>query len=310
MIHPTPAAAKRSERWMTLTLAVAVVAAVALAIAASRMRPEPVAVAEPPLSTALPKAPIAVPSNAAPAGPSGQVLETIAVSKYTYLRLRAAEGEVWAAVPSADIAVGQQVALENAMRMDDFKSSTLKRTFKTIYFGNLAAEAATPTPKFAALDVLALDDDSPLPAGHPDIGGDTPLAAAPSGLDALPTRHPDMAANRSAASVAPVRVEPAHGRNAHVIAELTARRQQLSGQRVRIRGQVTKVTAGIKGRAYFHLRDGAPGAGEATDLVVTAVEPPELGQVATFEGLLRTDVDVGIGYKYALLLEDSVIVPD
>ena len=34
------------------------------------------------------------------------------------------------------------------------------------------------------------------------------------------------------------------------------------------------------------------------------------GQVATFEGVLRTDVDIGIGYSYPLLLEDATLTAE
>ena len=75
------------------------------------------------------------------------MLETVPVSKYTYLRLRSSDGEVWAAVPSASVAIGSRVTISGATRMDDFKSATLGKSFKVIYFGTLgsaAAESATP----------------------------------------------------------------------------------------------------------------------------------------------------------------------
>jgi hypothetical protein len=106
-----------------------------------------------------------------------------------------------------------------------------------------------------------------------------------------------------------VAVEPARGSNAHSITQLSAKRAQLAGQRVRVRGQVTKVTAGVQGRTFFHLRDGKPGD-PATDLVVTSESTPERGQVAVFEGTLRADHDVGIGFKYPILLENAALVKE
>jgi len=78
---------------------------------------------------------------------------------------------------------------------------------------------------------------------------------------------------------------------------------------VRVRGQVTKVTPDVQGRAFFHLRDTETSSqGPATDLVVTSVATPERGQVATFEGILRADDDIGIGFKYPVLLENATVV--
>ncbi|MGE0327633.1 MAG: hypothetical protein AB7K71_34040 [Polyangiaceae bacterium] len=69
---------------------------------------------------------------------SGEVLETIQVSSYTYLRLKTPKGEVWAAVGKTDLSKGQHVDIQRATLMHDFSSPTLKRSFKEIYFGMLA----------------------------------------------------------------------------------------------------------------------------------------------------------------------------
>ncbi|HEY3256126.1 MAG TPA: hypothetical protein VGJ91_19335 [Polyangiaceae bacterium] len=250
---------------------------------------------------------------------SGRVLETQAASQYSYLRLATANGEIWAAVPSASLAVGAQVTIENATRMTAFKSTTLKRTFDVIYFGTLATGATqkAAATRFSPADALDIDDESELPPGHPNVGNSEPGAVGDS--ERLPAGHPDIAGGvasphavspDTAASALPaVAVAPARGSNAHAISELSAQRAQLAGQRVRVRGQVTKVTAGVQGHTFFHLRDGKPGdPGPAPDLVVTSDATPERGQVATFEGTLRADADVGIGYKYPILLENAQLV--
>lgn len=78
---------------------------------------------------------------------SGEVLEVNSVQNYTYLLLKTAKGEKWAAVNRAEVSKGDRVTIENAMVMKDFESRSLKRTFKTILFGTLAgAHAAQPAP--------------------------------------------------------------------------------------------------------------------------------------------------------------------
>src|ERR1700750_3316865 len=69
---------------------------------------------------------------------SGEVLEVKDVDAYTYLRLKTAAGETWAAVDKAPIKKGAQVTIENASVMTNFRSRGLNRTFDTIVFGNLA----------------------------------------------------------------------------------------------------------------------------------------------------------------------------
>lgn len=71
----------------------------------------------------------------------GEVLEVKDVESYTYLRLKTAEGETWAAVGKAKVAKGSQVTIENAMTMDNFESKSLKKTFKTIIFGTLGGSS-------------------------------------------------------------------------------------------------------------------------------------------------------------------------
>ena len=75
----------------------------------------------------------------APAGDvvKGTVLETKDVDGYTYLRLKTRDGETWAAISKANLKPGAEVTIENAMVMHDFESKTLKKTFKSIVFGNL-----------------------------------------------------------------------------------------------------------------------------------------------------------------------------
>ncbi len=68
----------------------------------------------------------------------GEVLEAKDVSIYTYLHLKTGKGEIWAAVNRSQLAKGDHVVVEKAMVLHDFKSPSLKQTFKTIYFGNLA----------------------------------------------------------------------------------------------------------------------------------------------------------------------------
>ena len=83
---------------------------------------------------------------------SGKLLERIAASPYSYLRIQTAQGEIWAAVPETKVEKGAEVTVAGAMIMRDFESKTLKRTFPEIYFGTLAGNgpAAAADPHGAA----------------------------------------------------------------------------------------------------------------------------------------------------------------
>jgi hypothetical protein len=214
----------------------------------------------------------------------GRVREVIDVAQYTYLRLGTPQGEVWAAVSRAPVAIDSEVSVENPARMEHFESATLKRTFDVIYFGNLPTSGATGLP------------EGELPPGHPSIDG---APTVPVAHGSLSPRTPD---------VPEVEVSRASGSNARTVAELFADSAKLEGQLLRVRGQVVKVTPGVLGKTYLRLRDGSSASPEQRELVVTSQADVQVGIVATFEGKLLTQVDVGIGFRYPILLSDAQIV--
>ncbi len=80
----------------------------------------------------------------------GKVTEKIDVDPYSYLKIHAADGEVWTAVPKTSKGVGEVVSVVGPMWMENFKSATLNRTWSKIAFGTLQGEAAAPSPSKAA----------------------------------------------------------------------------------------------------------------------------------------------------------------
>jgi hypothetical protein len=65
---------------------------------------------------------------------SGKVVETMDSGSYTYMLLEKNGKKTWAAVPRMKVEKGQTISLLPGALMENFKSSTLKRTFKEIYF--------------------------------------------------------------------------------------------------------------------------------------------------------------------------------
>ncbi len=76
----------------------------------------------------------------------GSVLERLEAGVYTYLRLKTATGETWAAVPRAEVPNGMTVRIKNPQPMDGFTSPTLKRSFERIVFGTLELPDVAPAP--------------------------------------------------------------------------------------------------------------------------------------------------------------------
>jgi hypothetical protein len=65
---------------------------------------------------------------------SGKVVETMDSGAYTYMLLEKNGEKTWVAVPQMKVKKGQNVSLLPGALMENFRSSTLKRTFREIYF--------------------------------------------------------------------------------------------------------------------------------------------------------------------------------
>jgi hypothetical protein len=65
---------------------------------------------------------------------SGKVLETMDSGGYTYVNLESDGKKVWAAIPVTPVKVGQQLTLLPGMKMDNFTSKSLNRTFDSVIF--------------------------------------------------------------------------------------------------------------------------------------------------------------------------------
>jgi hypothetical protein len=192
---------------------------------------------------------------------SGTVLEVLEVEAYTYLRLKTREGDVWAAIPKAEVKKGAVVNLAPHTVMENFESKALKRKFDRVLFASLVdPKAASGNPH--AKSVVA------------------------------------------AAKVA--KVPKATGADARTVEEVVAGSKSLKDKNVTIRGQVVKVTNGVMGKNWVHLQDGSGSAAKGThDILVTTTDAIAVGDIVDARGTVRTDVTVGPGYAYDVLVEGA-----
>jgi hypothetical protein len=213
----------------------------------------------------------------------GEVLEVLNVDSYTYLRLKTAGGEAWAAVTTAAVAKGAKVSIANAMPMDNFESKALKRRFERVYFGHIAG----PGVKMAA--------GGPPPAMQGGMNNGMPGAMHSPGGSATP-------------AIATTPVPKASGADARTVAEVVQGKAKLKDKTVLVRARVVKVNTGIMGKNWLHLQDGSGKAQDGSnDLLVTSKDTAAVGDIVTARGTVRTDVTVGPGYAYAVLVEDASV---
>ena len=75
-----------------------------------------------------------------------------------------------------------------------------------------------------------------------------------------------------------------------------------------VRGQVVKVNFGIMGKNWVHLQDGSGSAADGSnDILVTTQDRVAVGDVVNARGKVRTDLNLGAGYAYAVLIEDATV---
>ena len=199
--------------------------------------------------------------QAAQASVTGTVLESIEVEAYTYLRLKTPDGEVWSAIPKAEVKKGTAVTLVPHTVMENFESKALKRKFDRVLFASLADPNAA--------------------SGSPHSRTVVPAAKI-------------------------TRVPKATGADARTVEEVVAGSKSLKDKTVTIRAQVVKVTNGVLGKNWVHLQDGSGSAAKGThDILVTTTDAIAVGDVVDARGTVRTDVTVGPGYAYDVMVEGA-----
>lgn len=92
------------------------------------------------------------------------------------------------------------------------------------------------------------------------------------------------------------------------IQEIFDEKAALAGSKVTVRGKAVKVNLGIMGKNWVHIRDGS-GANGDNDLTVTTASPslPDVGDLVLVTGTVALDQDFGMGYQYAVIVQDAEI---
>src|SRR5512140_616809 len=137
------------------------------------------------------------------------------------------------------------------------------------------------------------------------------VGALAAGGDALAVGNAASGGSGGAKAAAPsekIKVEKAKGADACSVSEAHEKAGKLDKKTVVVRGKVVKVSKGIMGKNWVHLRDGSGDPGKGTNnLVVTTQDDPKVGDVVTAKGILYKDKDFGAGYKYPVIVENATV---
>lgn len=217
-------------------------------------------------------APALLAAETAPGPSIGTVSETMLSGGYVYIKIE--EQDIWIAtspLPQALVA-GDQIEYSGGMEMRDFHSKSLDRTFHSIYFiqnVNRAGQSAD-TMHAAAMKAQA--------------GSAMPLP-------------------KPATVAAPLAGEVTRLSEGKTIADVFADSAKLNEQTISLNAKVIKVSKNIVGKNWITLQDGT-GTEPDNKLLATSTELVSPGDIVLARGIVRTNIDIGSGYKYKVLLEE------
>lgn len=215
------------------------------------------------------------PIMASETGPvTGTVAETLESGGYVYIRL---EDGVWIAANTFAVTKGDEIQYSGAMEMNDFHSKSLDKSFESILF---VSEASLKGGEDAAKKSVALPGNA----------------------------NKDAKSKKSAAVQAPVAGEIKPLTDGKTIADIFVESEQLKEQMVSFNAKVIKINKAIMGRNWITLQDGT-GTEPENKLVATSRAEVSPGDIVIVKGTVKTDVDLGHGYFYKVMLEEATFSP-
>ena len=150
-----------------------------------------------------------------------KVEEVIQGSTYTYLQVSENGQDIWIAVNKMEVEPGETCYYEKALKMENFTSKELARTFDVIYF------------------VSQLSKDPLMTSSQPSMQGH--MGKAPA------------SANQE------IKLDKKEGEL--TIAELFENKEAYAGKNIKIKGVLIKINKNIMGRNWLHIQDGTSYSG-------------------------------------------------
>jgi len=217
-------------------------------------------------------APVVPAAESSPA--TGTVAETMESGGYVYIRL---EDGVWIAANNFAVSKGDEIQYSGAMEMNDFHSKSLDKSFESILF---VSEAS----------LMGSDGAVTTPVTLPGNGST------------------DVQVKKAVAAQAPVAGEIKPLAEGKTIADIFVESDQLKDQVVSLNAKVIKINKAIMGKNWITLQDGT-GTMPENKLVATSQAVVSPGDIVIVKGIVKTDIDLGYGYFYEILLEDATFSP-
>lgn len=215
---------------------------------------------------------------------AGTVIYAKTAGNYTYIRLKEGEKKVWLATSPLEVSVGDPVEYAGGDVMKKFESKAMNKTFDEIRFvTRIRVVKDEPAPAPGAAASIA----------HPKAGGKD---GAKEGAKDAPKGSPAVSP--------PKKGEIEKAEKGKTVEEIFAGREKLKDRPVVLRGKVVKVSRNILMKNWVTLSDGT-GAKPDDRIVAVTTDNVALGGVVTVKGIVKTDVNLGAGYKYKVLIDEA-----
>ncbi|QOY54433.1 DNA-binding protein [Candidatus Sulfurimonas marisnigri] len=207
----------------------------------------------------------------------GKVLETVNGGGYTYAKVEEEGNVYWIAGPQTEVTVGSKISFLEQMVMNDFSSKALNKTFETLVF----VSAIVSTDKSAKSGSVVTTAAKHTDGTHIDCNHEDELKQTPSAIKV--SKNP----------------------NGYSVEDLYTKKAELAAKSVKVNAQVVKVSKAIMGKDWVHLQDGS-GSNGTNDIIATSKNSTvKVGDVVTTEGIIKTKVDLGYGYKFDVIIEEA-----
>ena len=187
---------------------------------------------------------------------------------YTYINVTEATETYWMAIPNTPVKEGETYFYTGGMKMKDFESKELKRTFDFITFAE-------------------------------GISASAEVASKPT----IKNTHSES--DHKLETTEAISIEIPKGGVS--IGELYKNKNDFNKKEIIVRGKVVKVNKNILDKNWIHIVDGT-NFEDKKDLTITTSELAKLGDIVTFKATVVLDKDFGAGYVYNLLLENGEII--
>lgn len=203
----------------------------------------------------------------------GTVTYTKTAGKYTYIQLDENGKEVWLATMPIKVSAGDKVEYIGGLLMKDFHSNAMNKTFDSILL---------------ITRIRVLNENSP--TEQQDIPDDE--------------YHKNIIPEKKNAVSIPKRGEIVKVENGKTIEEIFLERGELRDKEITLRAKVIKVSSNILDKNWITLHDGT-GIPPDDKLIAITSENVNVDDILTVKGIVKTDVNIGAGYSYKVLLEDA-----